>query len=73
MQRLVRQLAIASLACASLALPSAAASADAPSSCPGADLAPVSANLPQVEAATLCLLNAERTSHLTILLTPKEF
>jgi uncharacterized protein YkwD len=61
-QRLVRQLAIASLACASLALPSAAASADAPSSCPGADLAPVSANLPQVEAATLCLLNAERTS-----------
>jgi uncharacterized protein YkwD len=61
-QRLVCQLAIASVACALLALSPPAASADAPSNCAGADLSPTSADLPQVEAATLCLLNAERTS-----------
>jgi uncharacterized protein YkwD len=39
-----------------------AASADAPSNCGGADLHPAAANLAEVESATLCLLNAERSS-----------
>jgi uncharacterized protein YkwD len=55
-------IAIVAAACASLALLPAAAHADAPSNCPGADLAPTDANLPQVESATLCLVNAERAS-----------
>ena len=42
----------------SLAAPGAA-SAAAP--CPGADLTPSSENVPQIRAATLCLLNRERT------------
>jgi uncharacterized protein YkwD len=61
-QRFVSRIAIAAIACASLALLPAAAGADAPSSCAGADLAPSAADMPQVESATLCLLNAERTS-----------
>src|SRR3954469_19461841 len=31
--------------------------------CPGQELVPAADNTAQVEAATLCLLNAERTSH----------
>ncbi len=47
------------LACIALALP-AAASAAAP--CANADVMPNAANMPSVKSATLCLLNAERTS-----------
>ena len=39
------------------------AAASAASPCPGADLIPSGENLDQVRAATLCLLNRERTSH----------
>jgi uncharacterized protein YkwD len=49
-------LAAAALAAALLA-PATAAAAD----CPGQELEPSAANMAQVEAATLCLLNAERT------------
>ena len=62
MARPVSRLAIATLACLAFALLPAAASADAPSDCAAADLAPNAADMPQVESATLCLLNAERTS-----------
>jgi len=63
MFRPVHRLAISAFACAALAIsPAAAAHADAPSDCAGADLAPTAADVPQVEGATLCLLNAERTS-----------
>ena len=63
MFRPVHSLAMSAFACAALAiLPDAAAQADAPSDCAGADLTPNAADMPQVEAATLCLLNAERTS-----------
>jgi uncharacterized protein YkwD len=59
--RPARKLVPALAACALFAF-APAASADAPSSCAGADLTPDASNLPQVESATLCLLNAERTS-----------
>jgi uncharacterized protein YkwD len=61
-QSLARRIAIAAIACLGLAAFPAAASADAPSSCAGADAFPSAANMPQIESATLCLLNAERTS-----------
>ena len=53
-----RLLAPAVLTCALLA-PPAGASAAAP--CANADLVPTAANGPQVRAATLCLINRERT------------
>lgn len=62
MARPAYRLAIATLACLAFALLPAASSADAPSDCAGADLAPNAVDMPQVESATLCLLNAERTS-----------
>ena len=46
------------LTCAALALPATASAA----ACAGADVVPVAGNLGQVSSATLCLLNAERTS-----------
>jgi uncharacterized protein YkwD len=58
----VNRLVIAALACAVVALLPTAARADAPSNCAGADLTPNAADTPQVELATLCLLNAERAS-----------
>jgi uncharacterized protein YkwD len=58
----VTRIAAAAVASVCLALIPAAARADAPSNCAGADLTPAASNLPQVESATLCLLNAERTS-----------
>jgi uncharacterized protein YkwD len=61
-QTLARRIAIAAIACLGLAALPAGAGADAPSNCAGADLFPSAANMPQVESATLCLLNAERTS-----------
>ena len=61
MYRPARKLAVAAAALALLAF-APAASADAPSNCAGADLTPDASNLGQVESATLCLLNAERTS-----------
>jgi uncharacterized protein YkwD len=39
-------------------MPAASASADP--TCPDSDLQPTAANLPQVEAATLCLINVQR-------------
>jgi uncharacterized protein YkwD len=54
-----RLLAPTVLACAVLALPAAATAAPGP--CANADLMPTAANGPQVRAATLCLLNRERT------------
>lgn len=62
MTRPLHRLLLSVLSCAALALLPSAARADAPSSCAGADLAPTAADMPQVESATLCLLNAERTS-----------
>src|SRR5256885_14037598 len=62
MARPVQRLAITTLACLAFALLPSAARGDAPSNCAGADLAPAAADMPQVESATLCLLNAERTS-----------
>jgi uncharacterized protein YkwD len=60
--RVVRPISVIVAACACLALIPSAARADAPSNCAGADLAPSASDLPQVESATLCLLNAERRS-----------
>jgi uncharacterized protein YkwD len=63
MQGVLPRIAVAAAASACLALiPATAARADAPSNCAGADLAPTAADIPQVQSATLCLLNAERTS-----------
>lgn len=62
MYRPARKLALAAAAIALFAFAPAAASADAPSDCAGADVTPDASNLAQVESATLCLLNAERTS-----------
>lgn len=59
MQRLA---VLFAFACASLAALPAAAAADAPSRCPGADLLPIAANIGAVESATVCLVNAERVS-----------
>jgi uncharacterized protein YkwD len=61
-RRPASRIALIAAVCASLALIPASARADAPSNCAGADLAPSAADMPQVESATLCLLNAERTS-----------
>ena len=61
MFRPVHRLAISAFACAALAIsPAAAAHADAPSDCAGADLAPTAADMPLVEGATLCLINVQR-------------
>ncbi len=46
------------VACLVMAAPSSALADD----CPGADLTPMAANLGQVSAATLCLLNVERSA-----------
>ena len=54
-----RLLAPIALSCAAFALP-ASASAAAP--CANANLVPTAANAPLVRAATLCLINRERTS-----------
>jgi uncharacterized protein YkwD len=61
-QRPATRIAAAAIASLCLALFPAGAGADAPSNCAGADLTPSAADLPQVQDATLCLLNAERTS-----------
>ena len=53
--RLLAPLAL--VACAALALPASSAAA---SSCPNAKLLPSGANVTQLRAATLCLLNNER-------------
>jgi uncharacterized protein YkwD len=52
---------VAASSCIAL-IPAPPARADAPSNCSGADLAPTAADMLQVQSATLCLLNAERTS-----------
>ena len=62
MSRPVTRLAITALACLLFAALPAAASADSPSNCADADLSPSVADLPQIESATFCLLNAERRS-----------
>jgi uncharacterized protein YkwD len=58
MPSLIRPLLAAAAIAAFLMLPASALAAD----CPGQEVQPAAANLAQVEAATLCLLNAERTS-----------
>src|SRR5436305_15274689 len=62
MLRPLHRLAITLLGCALLALLPIPTHADAPTGCAGADLAPTAADMPQIESATVCLLNAERTS-----------
>ena len=57
-RRLLAPIAPIALSCLALALP-ASASAAAP--CANADLVPTAANGAQVRAATLCLINRERT------------
>jgi uncharacterized protein YkwD len=59
MARIAKLLSPTLLACIALTLP-AAASAAAP--CANAGIMPDAANMPTVKSATLCLLNAERTS-----------
>jgi len=59
MARIATLLSPALVACIALALP-ASASAAAP--CANTDLVPSAANIAAVKQATLCLLNAERTS-----------
>lgn len=59
-RRLTRPLAPALvLACAALAWPAASSAAVA---CPNASIMPTSSSLSQARAATLCLINRERTS-----------
>ena len=48
-------------ALATVALPAPAASAQSAAGCPDADAQPTPANILQLRAATLCLLNAQRT------------
>jgi uncharacterized protein YkwD len=55
-----RLFAPALLACLAVALPAASASAAAP--CANANLQPTASNGASVRSATLCLINAERTS-----------
>lgn len=62
MTRPLNRLLISALSCAAIAFLPASAHADAPSNCAGADLTPTIADMPQIESATLCLLNAERAS-----------
>jgi uncharacterized protein YkwD len=59
----IRRAGAAALLCAAIfaAIPAASASADP--ACPGSDLQPSTANLPQVEAATLCLINVQRAQN----------
>jgi uncharacterized protein YkwD len=57
-----RRTAAIGAALAALAL-AAPAGASAAGDCPDADLQPTADNLAQIGQATLCLLNAERTSH----------
>jgi uncharacterized protein YkwD len=56
--RVLRPLLALAAVSASLAMPASAAAAD----CAGQDLQPSAANLAQAEAATLCLVNAERSA-----------
>jgi uncharacterized protein YkwD len=56
----VRLFAALALVCIAVALPATTASAAA--RCANADLVPTAANVTAVRAATLCLLNVERTS-----------
>jgi uncharacterized protein YkwD len=61
--RAIRRAGVGALLGAALlfVLPIASASADAP--CADSGLLPAAANLPQVEAATLCLINVQRTQN----------
>jgi uncharacterized protein YkwD len=57
---LIVRLSPAVLACLALALPASASAAAA--ACPDAALTPTAANVAQMKAATLCLLNVERST-----------
>jgi uncharacterized protein YkwD len=59
----IRLAAAAALASTALAVALQPASAVADPACPGSDLQPNASNLPQVEAATLCLVNIQRAQH----------
>lgn len=56
-----RLLAPLALSCLAFALPAAAPAAAAAAACANADLVPTASNGAQVRAATLCLINRERT------------
>jgi uncharacterized protein YkwD len=58
--RLIRRAAAGALASAAIFAVMQPASAAADPACPGSDLQPNAANLDQVEAATLCLINIQR-------------
>jgi uncharacterized protein YkwD len=60
MRRTIAPTVIAALA--TVALHVSPAAAQAPATCPDADTVATPTNLPQLGAATLCLLNAERTT-----------
>jgi uncharacterized protein YkwD len=60
---LIRRGGVAALASAAIFMAIPVASASADPACPGSDLQPSSANLPQVEAATLCLINIQRAQN----------
>lgn len=68
--RLIRDALAGALLCAVLFVVLPAAPAFADPACPGSDTQPTAANLPQVEAATLCLVNAQRAQNGLALLTP---
>jgi uncharacterized protein YkwD len=51
------------LACAGVLAAGATSAATAAASCPGANLRPSARNLVAVDAATLCLVNLERSAH----------
>src|SRR4051794_4510686 len=55
--------ALLTAAAAALAFAVAPGAASADSACPDSDLQPTAANLPQVEAATLCMINVQRSQH----------
>jgi uncharacterized protein YkwD len=55
--------ALLTAAAVALALAVAPGAASADPACPDSDLQPAPANLPQVEAAALCLINVQRSQH----------
>jgi uncharacterized protein YkwD len=68
--KFIRRAALAALASAALAVALQPASAAADPACPGSDLQPDTSNIPQVEGATLCLINIQRAQNGLGALTP---
>jgi uncharacterized protein YkwD len=61
--RLIRRAGAGALLSAAVLALTAASPAAADPACPDSDLQPTAANLPQVEAATLCLINIQRAQN----------